>query len=242
MDSPEPVPCNNLQDPNSASLEMEQLSLFGNPESSAGLLELFPAVWQATDALASPDVTVRCTGLEQLSLLEAARFSPLVVYVLASRLTEPSLALRAKVVELLAQVLKPAADGKAAPEAVRQTMGQALRQMRTRQIFALLEVAEHHPEGRDSVVSLLGECSYTGNHLVDILNNRSLPFWVRKMSIRLCGEVGFLATLPALERLAGRLEGRLNGQQSMPFLPKDAGNETELLPLLRQAIERLQAP
>ena len=66
--------------------------------------------------------------------------------------------------------------------------------------------------------------------------------WARKLSIVMCGEVGFLTALPALERLAGRLEARQIGQQSMPFLPKDSGDESKLLPALKPAIGRLRAP
>jgi len=203
---------------------------------------MIPAVWSAADALTSPEVSVRASGLVQLSQLGAARFSPLVVYVLATRLNEPDVALRAQVVNLLAQVLIPDAQGEAAPDNVRRTLSQSLAQMRTRQVFALLQVAENDADTKGAVVRLFGECTYAGNHLVEIFSNRSLALCARKMAIWMCGEVGFLSTTPALERLAGRLEIRLSGQQSMPFLPKDTGDELELLPLLRKAIERLRAP
>lgn len=229
-------------EPDAISLDIGQLTLFETTEASRARLELFPAVWGAADALTSPEESVRRTGLEDLSRLGAARFSPLVVYVLATRLTEPNLAMRAQVVRLLAQVFQPDAEGKHAPAQVRLTLGQALAQMRTRQVFALLQAAEAEADIRSAVVRLLGECSYAGNHLVDIFGNRSLPMWARQLSIAMCGEVGFLSTLPALERLAARLEARQNGQQSMPFLSKDPGDELQLLPTLRKAIEHLKAP
>ena len=229
-------------DADSFPLDMGQLALFEAAEASRARLELYPAVWGAADALTSPDETLRRNGLEELSRLGAARYSPLVVYVLATRLSEANLEMRVKVVELLAQVLLPDAEGKYAPHPVRLTLGQSLAQMRTRQVFALLQAVEAAPQAWDAVVRLLGECSYAGNHLAEIFSNRSLPMWARKMSIAMCGEVGFLSSLPSLERLAGRLEARQSGQQSMPFLPKDAGDEMELLPVLRQAIERLHAP
>jgi hypothetical protein len=228
-------------DADSFSLDLRQLALFEG-ETSRGRLEMIPAVWSAADALTSTEASVRGSGLEQLSLLGAARFSPLVVYVLATRLNEPDVALRTQVVNLLAQVLLPDAQGEIAPDNVRRTLSQSLAQMRTRQVFALLQVAENAEDTKGAVVRLLGECTYAGNHLVEIFTNRSLALWTRKMAIWMCGEVGFLSTLPALERLAGRLELRLSGQQSMPFLPKDTGDELELLPLLRKAIERLRAP
>ena len=225
----------------SFSLDLRQLTFF-EAQTNRERLELIPAVWGATDALTSPESSVRGTGLEQLSLLGAARFSPLVVYVLATRLNEPDMELRAQVVKLLVQVLLPDAQGESAPLDVRSTLGQSLAQMRTRQVFALLEVAENFPDAKEAVVRLLGECTYAGNHLVEIFTNRGMAMWVRKMAIWMCGEVGFLSSLPALERLAGRLEIRLSGQQSMPFLPNDHGGELELLPVLRQAILSLRAP
>lgn len=229
-------------DADSFSLELNQLTLFETTQPSQGRLELFPAVWGAADALTSPEEAIRKSGLAELRRLGAARFSPLVVYVLATRLNEPNLQLRAEIVKMLAQVLQPDAQGKYAPDQVRLTLAQSLAQMRTRQVFALLQAVETDPDVQTAVIRLLGECTYGGNHLVDIFNNRSLPMWARKLSILMCGEVGFVSTLPALERLAGRLEARQNGQQSMPFLPKDVGDETTLLPVLRQAIERLKAP
>lgn len=229
-------------DADSFSLELNQLTLFETTESSQARLELFPAVWGAADALTSPDETVRRNGLVELSRLGAARFSPLVVYVLATRLNEPNLELRIEVVKLLAQVLQPDSHGKYAPDHVRLTLSQSLAQMRTRRVFALLQTIEADLNVQPAVVRILAECTYGGNHLVDIFSNRSLPMWARKLSIIMCGEVGFVSTLPALERLAGRLEARQNGQQSMPFLPKDSGDEIGLLPVLRQAIERLKAP
>lgn len=229
-------------DADSFFLESGQLTLFETAESSRARLELFPAVWGAADALTSPDETMRRKGLAELKRLNAARFSPLVVYLLATRLSEPSLPLRVEVVKLLADVLQPDAQGKFAPDQVRFTLAQSLAQMRTRQVFALLQAVEADPSAQAAVVRLLGECTYGGNHLVDIFSNRSLPMWARKLSIAMCGDVGFVSTLPALERLADRLEARQNGQQAMPFLPKDSEMEADLLPALRWAIERLRAP
>jgi hypothetical protein len=56
------------------------------------------------------------------------------------------------------------------------------------------------------------------------------------------GRVGYLDVLPTLERLANRLEARLSGQQTMPFVKVNEDDEAILLPEIRQALHLLQAP
>jgi hypothetical protein len=56
------------------------------------------------------------------------------------------------------------------------------------------------------------------------------------------GTVGYLEAIPALERLAARLEARLSGQQAMTFAPPSQSEENELLPIVRSVLHLLQAP
>ena len=59
-------------------------------EESSGTIELFPAVWGALEDLTKEDVNVRRSALEELIELDAARFSPVVSYILVTKVVEPN--------------------------------------------------------------------------------------------------------------------------------------------------------
>jgi HEAT repeat protein len=223
------------------SLDMLQPALFDLADASVGSMELFPAVWSAAEGLAAPDLGVRHAALERLLELKAPRLSPLVAYLLATRITEPDLPLRARVVEALGAIFAPDERGRPTPDTVRRYLTAYLSQMRTRSLFALLEVTVHAPQFEAAVARLLNVCPYAGNHLVEILSERKLLLAIRRQAIYFIGRVGYLDAIPALERLATRLETRLNGQQSMPFVPTSGQEESELLPAIHKVLQSLRA-
>jgi hypothetical protein len=224
-------------------LHFAQPPLFDFGDSSASALELFPATWAAAEALASPDLAARRAGLDRLVELGAPRYSPLVAYLIATRLLEPDLALREQVIAVLAGVLTPDESGKLAPEPVRQVLAAYLSQMRTRPIVALLQVAESSETARPSVAALLNACPYAGGHLANILNDRRAPLATRRQAVHFVAEVGYLQAVPALERLENRLAVRQNGQQDMPFLPSGGLlDESSLLPEVQSALRLLRTP
>jgi len=219
-----------------------QLLLFNPETTSTDALELFPAVWSATQALTARQSAQRRAGLEQLGELGAARVSPLVAYVLVTRISEPLVALRAEVVRELGKIFRSGQDGRSAPEAVLQTLKTYLASMRTREIFALLEVAQFEPAREEQVIKLLSYCPFAGRHLAAILMERSAPFGVRELAASLIGKVGYLDAVPDLERMKDRLESRVKGQQAMPFAPPLDHDEIALLPTLKSALNMLEAP
>ena len=219
-----------------------QPALFELGEAASGAVELFPAVWCAVESLMSPDFLSRQQGLSQLIELRAARFSPLVVAVLASRLSEPDLDLRRKIANTLGDILTLDEAGISAPEPVRQFLVFSLGQMRQRPIFSLLEVSLNDPQAQASIARLLNACPYAGRHLADILSDRKLPLGVRRDAARFIGLVGYLEAIPALERIEARLDARISGQQTMPFAPPGQPDESDLLPEIRAALLNLRAP
>jgi hypothetical protein len=79
--------------------------------------------------------------------------------------------------------------------------------------------------------------------MVSILENRKTLLAVRLQAVIMIGLVGFLDTVPFLERLENRLATRLEGQQSFPAMyssPPAPVEEDELLPAIRTAIRRLR--
>lgn len=231
-----------MEDRKLPETDMPQPLLFQLSEAAVQGLEFYPAVWSAAEALTSTDPAIRRLGLQELNASEAARYSPLIVYLLITMLTDPDIPLRCQVIHSLAQVMGRDEQGRTSPEPVRQCLCGHLGAMRTREVYALLQAVEQQPACEDEVAVLLGCCSYAGNHLGDILNERNNPLGIRRLAARFIGRVGFLSALPAVDRLAGRLETRLQGQQAMPFAPREPGDEVNLLPELKQALAMLNAP
>ncbi len=210
-----------------------------NGDTTTGALELFPMVWNALEALTSPDVVQRNQALDNLLEIQAPRLSPLVAYILVTRLQDTDIHFRARVIKVLADVLSPDEKGNPAPEEVRQKLLYHLPQIRRRTIYAILQVCVDNLARRADVSVLLNACPYAGNALADILGDRKTDLAIRKEAAYFIADVGFLDAVPELERIRGRLETRQNGQRSMAFLPPSLGDEAELLPDITKALQVL---
>lgn len=216
--------------------------LFQLLEASIGSVELFPSVWAAAERLADPEAKTRQEALRQLVDLNAPRLSPLVAYLVATRLADPDMEMRHQVVLVLGELLTVDQEGRLADELVRQYVTTYLSQMRTRLVFSLLQVAERYQDADANIARLFNACPFAGEHLVEILADRTSAVSIRKKAIFFVGLVGYLDAIPALERLVARLEARQNGQQAMSFASTQSPGEGELLPELHQALASLRAP
>jgi HEAT repeat protein len=192
--------------------------------------------------LTASDADVRHQALDKLLELNAPRFSPIVTYLLVTRLTDPDFIFRKRIILALGSILSVDENGLPAPEEVRSSLLQFLSQVRTRQVFAMLQVASEDEMAVDQVARLLDACPYAGHHLIDILNDQKASLTVRRMAAIMIGKVGYLDALPALEKLQIRLETRLNGQKAMPFAPPPINNEVDLLPAIHHSLHLLRAP
>ena len=219
-----------------------QPRLFGPETTSSGTAELFPAIWNAAEDLSNPIPSVRKLALECLEYTGAARISPLVSYLIATRLNDPDLELRSQVVRILGEALAPDAQGNIAPEAVTTQLTYYLSDMRTRQIFSLIQVLVHNPELAPQVIRILNACLFAGNHLIEMANSRKMSLEIRRKAIWLIGQVGYLEAIPALEHLQIRMETRISGQQSMPFAPPLGVDDSDLLPDVKVALVTLRSP
>ncbi|MEW6717498.1 MAG: hypothetical protein AB1345_08345 [Chloroflexota bacterium] len=221
---------------------LTQQTLFEVEEIKPAQIELFPAVWRVTERLSAPEAAMRLDSLERLSAMNAPRVSPLVAYMIATRLTDPDLQVRFSVVRILGEILVPDKEGYTSHPDVRRHLSAQLSRMRRRSIFALLEVAVTHAEAEEHVVRLLNLCPFAGNSLASILADRTLPLSIRRQAVHFLGEVGYLDAIPALERLLIRLQSRLSGQRKMPFAPvADPDEEAVLLPEIQGVLRLLRA-
>lgn len=218
-----------------------QPTLFEIEEVTEAQIELFPAVWSATEGLTSPKVTTRMESLDVLAKLNAHHVSPLVAALLATRLDDPDLGVRDRVVELIGEALMPDESGRSSTREVRQYLFYALRQMRRRTIFALLQVAAANRGRQDHIARILNACPYAGGTLADILCDRKAPLVIRKWAVHFLGRVGFLEAIPTLERLLTRLQARASGQRKMPFAPVGQPEEATLIPEIKGALQLLRA-
>jgi len=221
------------------ALLVSQLPLFDYGEVTTGLVELFPTVWGAAESLSSTEAKQRQQGLDLLVKCGAARLSPLVIYVIYTRITDPEMEIRSLVVQALANALTPDEKGRQAPEPVRQHLMAQLGRMRTREIYALLQLLAYKPDLSPQVGKLMNACPYAGHHLADLAASRKTPLEIRRCAIRLAGEVGYCDAIPSLERMLERLESRVNGQQAMAFAPPAGMEDVELLPDVRVALAKL---
>jgi hypothetical protein len=205
-------------------------------------VELFPEVWSAAERMISQDLQVRWDGFEQLLELNAQKYSPLITYLMCTRIGDPDIDLRSRIVEVLAEVIRPDQNSKPALENVRTILLDYFSGIRTRQIYNLLQVVVAYPNLIDTVSRLINACSYANTQLVEIINDRTKPLEIRQEAIRIIGAVGYVEAIPSLDRLSARLEARMNGQKAMPFAPPSEKTEMDLLVTVREALVSLRAP
>ena len=223
-------------------LKPTQPTLFDLGDSSAGVLELFPGIWHMLEVMIGTDSQARKQAVSRLANMGAVRLLPLAAYLFATRITDSDYEIRAVVITCLGEVFLPDEEGHPAPEAVRQCLTNQLSEIRTRQIFAMLQVLTVYPGLEQNVARLLNGCPFAGNQMSDILASRRVPLEVRRHAARMIGLVGYLEAIPALERLLARLEARAHGQQSMSFAPVELADEVELIPDIRKALTFLSSP
>lgn len=220
---------------------LQQPRLFDVSDPSPATLELFPEIWQATEALVSPQVEHRRAALDRLLELDAPRFSPLVAYVLATRLIDPDLELRQRVVSALGEVYA-LQENRSTADSVRQYIRGYLLQLSRRGLLPILEVAHVYPGTESAIAGLLNASPQVGDLLSEVITDRKIDLELRRQAIHFIAKVGYLQAIPALERLQERIEMRLHGQKTMPFASAYESDESNLLSAVQAALAILRKP
>ena len=199
------------------------------------LTRKYGAVYRSLEAFLSMELEIRREAFRSLTDMDAHRRSPLVAAILGRSIREPDLSLRLKIVSALHEVYQPDSRGRLASPRVRHWLRSSLSQMRTREIYALLQVVANVEEAKTAACRLLSECSFSGETLLDMLRDRKVKLSIRAAAVEALMEMGYLDALPIVEELISRISGRSEGQLEMSFAP-DRDIEAEiLLPLLRRA-------
>jgi hypothetical protein len=137
------------------TINIPQKALITFEEPCGITVEKTSVVWGAAEALTSPDLETRQGGLQQLVNQDAVRHHPLVAYLLITRLVEPDIALRSQIVDALAEVVTPNGHGEPEEASAYSTLSMHLTGMRTRQIYALLQVVDYEKSNESKVIGLL---------------------------------------------------------------------------------------
>lgn len=218
--------------PNLISLEL--------PETQA-ILELFPGVWMAAEQLGSQDVNQRHQAMDELLRTDAPRVSPLIGYLLSTRLLDPDLRLRMRIVESLANVMRRDSEGKYAVDAVRSHIIAGLSYLGEPGVFALLELAVKDQTLLPHISKLLNFMPRAGDTLKNFASNRDKKIEIRRMAIFFIGRIGYVDAVGELKRLRDRIETRQEGQKRMPFAPPVADdNEEGLLQEINKTLSSLR--
>jgi hypothetical protein len=223
-------------------LSTNQRTLFEFGGQSSETIEITSIIWKAAEALTSAEIETRGSGLSRLVEFNAIRLSPLIAYLVATRLIEPEISLRVRLVTALGDVLRVDKEGKTAPDSVRQSLGNFLTQMRTREIFALLQAAAFDSRIEPDISSLLRLSPYSGKQMADIMADRKMPIEMRCLAGHFIGKIGYIEAIPTLERLLGRLEALLCGKPASYYVTSNAKDESILLPIIQEVLALLQAP
>lgn len=216
-----------------------QLPLFVYGEPVDNINELLPVVWNATESLASPEAVTRQHGIDSLLELGAQWVSPLVAFMMATCLGDQDIYIRRRIVYILADLINKEPGIRHAADSIRETVTNYLHNMRQEMIYGLLEVALIDPLVEKSIYRLLNICPFAGKYLGDILSEWKNPLPIRQKAILFVGLVGFMETLPVLERLLDRLKARQRGQYTMAFAPASIKADEDIMPYLRIAIQQL---
>jgi hypothetical protein len=192
--------------------------------------------WTAGEMFISPHSEERRRGLALLCGTEVTRSSPLTIHLLASRIDEPDLALRAQIVTALADYFEIREREYRYPPEVRGLVAGQLRRFERPQLVALLELYEAGIARAQCLLRLAERIPNASSLLTRIAGDRAQPLALRQAAIELIGLVGFTDACPVLEGLRLRLEGRRAGQLTMLFAPSDWPEDQALLPALRQTL------
>jgi hypothetical protein len=201
--------------------------------------------WVAGEMFVSPHIEERRRGFAILFGSEAVRRSLLTSQLLASRVDEPDMSLRAQIVQALADYFEIRGQEYRYPVEARAVALSHLRKFERPQVMALLELHNAAREGavrlaHDALARLVERIPNASAQLTRLASERSINLKLRRAAIELIGRVGFTDAVQALEGVEARLSGRRAGQIAMNFAPTDLPDEQALLPALRDTLRILR--
>lgn len=212
------------------------------PEQDLLSSELIPLIWNALEEIVKPSPEKRNKALDELGQIDAPQTSPVVAYILATHLVDPDMAFRVRAIKVLGNAISPGINGRGATENVRAVLMDQFSQFRTRQVFSILQALSDDPSIIPEAVNILDACRFSGNHLLDILQDADAPYPIRSQAANMLGQVGCIDAIPMLERILHKIQNRLNQQSKNAFPTQISNEETDLLSAVKNTLDLLKAP
>ena len=179
-----------------------------NPQQSGLFVD--QRLWETAENLISPDPYLRENALDQLKEIDGLDRSPLIAYLLISRISEPELEIRFHLIQLLGSLVDYDSPGQHLSDQSLGIAKDALDQINKFQLIRLLEVSDSYLAGENAIKSILKLSSYAGGVLSGIVNDWKLPISIRQQAVFYCGECGYLSSKPTLQNLIQRVEKTRN--------------------------------
>lgn len=195
-------------------------------------------LWDTAEGLLSPDPNIRDNSLDRLEEIDGFFRSPLVAFLLVSRISEPDLEIRLHLIQLLGRLVDYNTPGQHLTDQSLVFAQDALDQMDKIQLIKILEVSDSYLAAEGAISNILKLSSYAGVGLSGIVNDRKLPVSLRQQAIFYCGEVGFLSSRPTLQNLVQRVEKAKN-RSGGASERKKSRDEEFLYPYVVSALEKL---
>jgi hypothetical protein len=199
--------------------------------------------WVAGEMFFSPHVEERRRGLALLMGSEATRRSPLVPQLLAMRLDESDLRLRAQIVQALGDYFEERERKYRYPPDIRAVVVGCLRKFDDPHLVALLELLRGREQAAlhfEALQVLVERIPDAAARFARLATDRTVALDLRRSAIELVGRAGLLDALPVMAGLETRLEGHTAGQLTLGFAPTDSPEDQALLPTLKETLRRLR--
>ncbi len=197
-------------------------------------------IWQAAEKLTSPEPVQREQGLEFFHESEFLKQTPLLAYLVGTRITDPDLQVRFHAVQTLGWVLDGERGGGDPEDQVLRHLHELLKGFRKEDYISLMEVSVAYLAAEEDLCRIFHLCSFAGGIFSGIVNDRKVDLPLRQKAIYFSGKAGFLETLETLKRFAERLDAAQG--RSTEELQGAAGRQAELetlYPAVVAAIDRL---
>ena len=111
--------------------------------------------------------------------------------------------------------------------------------MRTREVYALLQVIADDADQLNHVATLMQACSFSGETMLPIVKDRHADIDIRVAAVKTIAAIGYLDAKRALERLYERITGQIAGQIPMAFAGHLEAEGELLIPALQEALRIL---
>jgi len=196
-------------------------------------------LWEAAESLISTDPDIRENSLNEIKEIDGFSESPLIAYLLVSRINEPDLEIRYHLIQLLGQLVDYEIPGEHLSDQALISAKAALDLLEKDQLIRILEVAESYISAEKAVCNILKLSSYAGVGLSGIVNDRKLTVSLRQQAVFFCGEVGYLSSRPTLHNLVQRVE-KTRTRPGGGSDRKKSRDEEFLYPFVISALEKMK--